>query len=448
MAIWAASLGGMIAAAAPLAAQILRVRRVVRIALGGKARGMKPQLTDYLRSGLHAVEKGFDRVSLRVKHRLGWHDPIRILPYRGFGNRQSGEMLGRVLENKDIRPPKDNDPWWRNAAAVMRRFITNEIPGVGIQSRFRGVSHVVTTDEEGYFLLRFHGRASEDDRHATSAGMHRTRPHDGRPAHSTTTPGESVRDEVTVHELAPPELWETVDLTLVDRMTDGDLTFATGRILVPPEEAEFGVISDIDDTILESHATDFIRMARLTLFNNAYTRTPFRKVAPFYRALQAGTRGTGPNPIFYVSSSVWNIYDLLDDFMRLHGIPEGPILLRDLGFHRHNKELKSRHDHKLDKIDGIMSYYPRLPFVLIGDSGQCDPYIYQEVVRRHPGRIAAIYIRDVRDRNRDRVLQLVDELKREQVDMLLMKDAGDAARHAVATGLISSEALPEIVDSE
>src|SRR5690606_19384263 len=108
----------------------------------------------------------------------------------------------------------------------------------------------------------------------------------------------------------------------------------------------------------------------------------------------------------------------------------------------------SRHDHKLDKIDGIMSYYPRLPFVLIGDSGQCDPYIYQEVARRHPGRIAAIYIRDVRDRNRDRVLQLADELKREQVDMLLMKDAGDAARHAVATGLISSEALPEIVDSE
>lgn len=409
---------------------------------------MRPQLADYLRSGLHSVEKGLDRVSLRIKHGLGWRDPIRILPYRGFGNRQSGELLGRVLENKDIRPPKDNDPWWRNAAAAVRRFMTNEIPDVRIEGRFRGITHTVTTDEEGYFLLRFSCPNDEADGVSVNTSSQRIGQRPESSASNQAAAEKSVRDDVTVRELAPPELWETVDLTLRNRMSEGDMPMATGRILVPPDEAEFGVISDIDDTILESYATDFFRMARLTLFNNAYTRTPFRKVAPFYRALQAGTRGSGPNPIFYVSSSVWNIYDLLDDFMRLHGIPEGPILLRDLGFHRYNKTLRSRHDHKLEKIDSIMSYYPWLPFVLIGDSGQCDPYIYQEAARRHPGRIAAIYIRDVRDRNRERVLQLVEELKRERVDMLLMKDAADAAQHAAAIGLISRDALPEIVDAK
>lgn len=409
---------------------------------------MKPQLADYLRSGLHSVEKGFDRVSLRIKHGLGWRDPIRILPYRGFGNRQSAELLGRVLENKDIRPPKDNDPWWRNAAAAVRRFMTNEIPDVRIEGRFRGLTSEVTTDEEGYFLLRFRCPTDETDGATQNANAQPMAQRQGPPAYHPSAAQESVRDDVMVRELAPPELWETVDLTLRDRMSAGDMPMATGRVLIPPDEAEFGVISDIDDTILESYATDFFRMARLTLFNNAYTRTPFRKVAPFYRALQAGTRGSGPNPIFYVSSSVWNIYDLLDDFMRLHGVPEGPILLRDLGFHRYNKTLRSRHDHKLEKIDSIMSYYPWLPFVLIGDSGQCDPYIYQEAARRHPGRIAAIYIRDVRDRNRERVLQLAEELKREQVEMLLMRDAAGAARHAAAIGLISHDALPEIVDAK
>ena len=41
--------------------------------------------------------------------------------------------------------------------------------------------------------------------------------------------------------------------------------------------------------------------------------------------------------------------------------------------------------------------YPALPFVLLGDSGQHDPEIYSEVVRENPGRILAIYIRDVSD---------------------------------------------------
>ena len=444
---------------------------------------MHPQAGDYLRKGLHAIERGITRTSLRIKHRMGWFDPIRILPYRGFGNRTSGEILGRVLENRDIRPPKDNDPWWRNAAAVVRRFITAEVPDIRIHGRFRGQPQVVTTDEEGYFKLRF--RCSNEQEGAPPSGSanewtpvngdgtsasHNVPPsqnassqrsasslRSGSTSHSGAasepfgaSPGDDGGPDsgVSPASLAPPELWEAVDITLLDRLTADDLVFAAGRILVPPDAAQFGVISDIDDTILETYATEFFRMARLTLFNNAYTRTPFRKVAPFYRALQSGTRGTGPNPIFYVSSSAWNLYDLLDDFMRVHGIPEGPILLRDLGFHRHNKALKSRHDHKLDKIDDIMNYYPNLPFVLIGDSGQRDPYIYQEVVRRHPGRIAAIYIRDVRDRTREQVLSIAEVLRGQGVDMLLIDDASVAARHAASIGLIARDSLPEIVEAQ
>ena len=70
-------------------------------------------------------------------------------------------------------------------------------------------------------------------------------------------------------------------------------------------------------------------MAKLTLLHNAHTRLPFEGVAGFYQALQRGRDGEAYNPVFYVSNSPWNLYDLLEDFLDVHGIPRGPLLLRD-----------------------------------------------------------------------------------------------------------------------
>ena len=65
------------------------------------------------------------------------------------------------------------------------------------------------------------------------------------------------------------------------------------------------------------------------------------------------------------------------------------------------------HEHKLGPIRRILETYPALSFVLLGDSGQQDPELYLRVLREHPGRICAIYIRDVSATRRDRQ---VDEL--------------------------------------
>ena len=85
-------------------------------------------------------------------------------------------------------------------------------------------------------------------------------------------------------------------------------------MLTPPPSARFGVISDIDDTVLVSHVTSPFKMALVSLFGNAHTRSPFPGVAEFYQALQGGVGGAEQNPIFYVSSSPWNFYDLLHFF--------------------------------------------------------------------------------------------------------------------------------------
>lgn len=361
---------------------------------------MKEIMRQSLRKAVHTIEMPFDVTKRQIKSRFNLYEPIRILPFRGFGNRKQQTILGRVLEDRELASASPEDAWWKNAGSMIQRFRTDEIAFCRLSGKLSNASRDVQTDSEGYFQINF-------DAEVTSRSN---------------------------------QIWHDVQMEVLDSVTDQEQVTATGKVLVPPEEAEFGVISDIDDTILKSSAFDFFQLVKLSLTQNAFTRTPVPGAAKFYQRLHRGTAGGGAkNPIFYVSSSAWNIYDLLERFIEFHGFPQGPLLLRDLGIDS-SKLLKSGHNHKLEKIRDIMGYYPELPFVLIGDSGQRDAWLYREVAREFPGRVAAIYVHDVRESRRDDVHKIVRELKSEGVEMLLIQDAHAATRHAVAQRLIEEEA--------
>jgi phosphatidate phosphatase APP1 len=214
---------------------------------------------------------------------------------------------------------------------------------------------------------------------------------------------------------------------------------------VPPADAEYGIISDIDDTVVKTTATDLLAMSRITFLNNALTRLPFAGVSEFYKSLQLGRNGKRNNPFFYVSSSPWNLYDLLIDFLDLNDIPEGPLLLRDYGLNA-NPEIANHTSHKLKEIENILLTYPHLNFVLIGDSGQEDPKIYSEIVTAFPDRILAIYIRDVQVSHREKIAaEIAKELVKNSVEMIIVDNTVEAAEHAAKIGLIYTEALPPIV---
>jgi hypothetical protein len=102
---------------------------------------------------------------------------------------------------------------------------------------------------------------------------------------------------------------------------------------------------------------------------------------------------TPRRPFFYISSSPWNLFDYLVAFQKLHRLPEGPILLRDWDFDRATVTSRGHEAHKARAIDSLVAFYPRLRFVLIGDSTQADALAYARAVERHPGRIAAVFVR-------------------------------------------------------
>jgi phosphatidate phosphatase APP1 len=205
------------------------------------------------------------------------------------------------------------------------------------------------------------------------------------------------------------------------------------------------VISDLDDTVIRTGVTSKLRMARTVLFGNARTRAPFPGVAAFYRALQQGSGAAPFNPIFYVSSSPWNLHDLLAEFLSLQKIPLGPLLLRDWGL---SGEVlpTSNEQHKMRAIERIMTHFPTLPFILVGDTSQEDPEIYSRVVQTYPNRIPAVYIRNVEARPErvEAIRALAAEVEKAGSALVLADDTLAAAEHALSRGWIAPAALAEI----
>jgi phosphatidate phosphatase APP1 len=201
------------------------------------------------------------------------------------------------------------------------------------------------------------------------------------------------------------------------------------RILVPSRRARFGVISDIDDTIVASHVGNKVRMILTAVLSHARTRKPFPGVAAFYRALHAGV-----NPFFYISKSPWNLYAPLLEYLEIQELPLGPLLLRDFG-------LRPEKEHKRKAIEDILATYPKLKFILIGDSGEEDPEIYSAVVHRHPDRIRAVYIRSVNQKRISQIEKLAQEVSKTGCQLILAPEAEPAAAHAAAEGLIQASEL-------
>ena len=353
------------------------------------------------------VEEHFDSLKSRFFTRLHSDKPIQIVPYIGFGTPENVYMRGRVLRDKGITRAADNDTIWANLANMYRRFNSDELPGVTVRATLGDIQQTLVTNDEGYFEAAFD----------------------------------------LPQPLAGAQSWHPVEVELIDYpgVSPPPEVRATGRVLVPPMNAQFGVISDIDDTVLQTNVLNYLKMARNVFLRNAHTRLPFEGVAAFYQALQQGTQETF-NPIFYLSKSPWNLFDLLVDFFEVRDIPLGPLLLTDMGLTPNQLLFPPSREYKLNNVRRLLDTYAHLPFILIGDSGEKDPEVYAQIAQEYPGRIPAIYIRDVTRARRDaKVIALRDRAAAVNTDLLLVADTGIAAEHAAQHGYIAESAIAQIM---
>lgn len=330
------------------------------------------------------LESAWDTMRLR---RAGSRTPVdfRIEPYIGHGGHQGVVVRGRALDDPPSSEAVEGEGVRAAVLRTLRHFVTDELPGVPLRIAVADASVATVTDSEGYFQATLH---PDPDR--------LTRP------------------------------WSSGTVALAgDYRGLTDPATTPLEVLVPGPDARFGVVSDVDDTILETGVQRVGRMVRQTLTGSALTRTAFPGAPELYRDLAAGS-----NPVFYVSSSPWNLHGFLVAFLRHRGFPPGPVLLRDLLGTAAGREQKT------GRIQEVLDLHPQLRFVLIGDSGEKDPEVYAEIVRANPGRIIAVYIREVRLDPGDGRVEQVSGTWSDDVPFVLAADSDAVRRHATDLGLL------------
>ncbi|PXX91629.1 hypothetical protein DIT71_07045 [Marinobacter vulgaris] len=346
-----------------------------------------------LRSGLHVL-------AAPVKGDNG-RGGLFIQSYRGYGSRNRVCLIGRVFRQPHFGASWREDRLRRDLIDLTRRLLRKPIVGARVRIRYKDTNTIVHTDRHGYF-----------------------------------------RVDMELGTMPSDVAWHEMELSL-DSPVDERAT-TTGEFFTPLSSARYGVISDIDDTVVYTGVANTAMMMCRLFAQGAESRVVFPGVPALYQAFHAGSDEKERNPLFYVSRAPWSIYQVLVEVFHRNRLPNGPILiLREWGMKRGSLLPRRAKDHKQDAICHILEVYPDMRFILVGDSGQRDPEIYNHILREHPGRILGIYIRDVS--NTPERSEAIDRLAREAreagCDLILAADNLAMAEHAAGQGLIADHAV-------
>ncbi|MAM40421.1 MAG: hypothetical protein CL949_18420 [Erythrobacter sp.] len=351
--------------------------------------------------------------------------PVRIQPYFGYRNRERLHMTVRALRSRASEFEKTGK--WRAMRTMMSQFASHEVRDFPVElqvgsptgepRRYPGV-----TDKEGFvhFDIRLEGDWDYEEH---------------------------------------PQ-WETVTLHWKN---DAGEQCVDGHVLAPGKATGLAVISDIDDTIIETGITGNFRAVmrnwRRVLMQMPEERILVPGADMFYNAL-GGNRGKPSNagnagdhqaasrrPFFYVSSSPWNLFSYLVSYMKGRGLPLGPIMLRDWGLNRETFGSSSHGAHKRVAIEGIIATYPELKFALIGDDSQGDLTAFADIAVQMPGRIRAVFIRKVGEAMTPDELAAKASLEAANIPLWLGEGYEQGHSFLASMGLLDDGEAEKIVDS-
>ncbi len=325
---------------------------------------------------------------------------LRINTYLGYGTNSLFRGTGRALEDENI-DFSANQSVLKTLRNIYRQFESDEVRNTPIIITLPNGDIIETaTDHEGYYNFELN----------TSS-------------HIPYTDQEGW-------------LTYTVSYKEEDKKINNQNSFSS-QMLIPSDQAEFGIISDIDDTIIHTGVASFFkwRVIANTIFKNYDKRIVTKGTVKFYKKLHYGQNNVPVNPFFYVSNSPWNLFDYLSAFFRKNSFPKGPILLRDFRT-PFDKTPKPKVPHKRSEIVNLLNMYAEMKFVLIGDSGEKDADIYTKIAKEYPGRILAIYLRNVNHKRKEkRIKKLISAF--DSCPILLVHTYDDAIEHAQKFGIIN-----------
>lgn len=171
----------------------------------------------------------------------------------------------------------------------------------------------------------------------------------------------------------------------------GNSRVVEAPVRVVADGTDFGVVSDIDDTVMVTALPRPFLAAWNTFVLDEHARTPTPGMAVLYERI---VRTVPSAPVLYLSTGAWNVAPTLSRFLSRNLYPAGPKLLTDWGPTR-DRWFRSGQDHKRTSLERLAEEFPTMKWLLVGDDGQHDEAIYSEFARRHPENVRAIAIRQL-----------------------------------------------------
>jgi phosphatidate phosphatase APP1 len=179
--------------------------------------------------------------------------------------------------------------------------------------------------------------------------------------------------------------WHRIPLSI----EGGDTVEAPVFVAAP--DVTFGLVSDIDDTVMVTALPRPFLAAWNTFVLDEHARTPVAGMAVLYERL---TRSHPGIPVIYLSTGAWNVVQTLARFLGRNLYPRGTLLLTDWG-PTHDRWFRSGRDHKRANLERLAAEFPSVKWLLVGDDGQHDESIYAEFAENHPENVAAVAIRQL-----------------------------------------------------
>lgn len=300
---------------------------------GGQSDGTE---SDELVSRLPArLEDRFHRFRERRARRRGL-TPI-VMPYTSYGSTEWIRVLSRVLL---ARPGVEDEIRYKKIRG-WRSFTSVPVAVARVQVTIGDTEHTIMADRGG------------------------------------------VIDDVIQVALSPG--WHTITLH-----AEGSLPVDSPVFIVDPH-ATIGLLSDVDDTVMVTALPRPLLAAWNTFVLDEHARTPVAGMAVLYEKLVRDHPGS---PVLYLSTGAWNVAPTLTRFLSRHLYPAGALLLTDWG-PTHDRWFRSGRDHKVQSLERLVSDFPHLKWILVGDDGQHDEELYRNFTDSFPEHVAVVAIRQL-----------------------------------------------------
>jgi phosphatidate phosphatase APP1 len=298
-------------------------------------------------------EDAFHRRSNALLLGRGWH--TRTISHTGYGSQDFVRVLGRVLLSRQVDRPATSESDVSEVEVSIRAlrgnvdeqrgwraFVTAGAMGVPVSITVGDRTTGAFADRSGYIDVMIYEPGLEPG------------------WHTVTIKAEGAE---------PVQAW----------------------VLIIDRGASFGLVSDIDDTVISTSLPRPFIAVWNTFVRQETARRVVPGMAPMYRALLAEHPGA---PIFYLSTGAWNTAPTLTRFLKRHGYPAGPMLMTDWG-PTNTGWFRSGQEHKTESLHRLAREFPQIRWVLFGDDGQHDPKIYGDFARDRPDVVEAIGIREL-----------------------------------------------------